>query len=294
MNVFFLEIWHDLREKRLWPVAAGLLVALVAIPVVMLKPGSSAGGGDVAPAPKAESVNSLLPVKLAEGGAKGSDLKAFDSKNPFKPGVKLGGAGSSIASLVAPNSSKLGSDGGSDKGASTGAGGTVGAPTTGTTPTTPTKKTARYTYVVDVTFVKNGRASRRTGLRKLSMLPNADAPLLLFLGVDAKADNAIFLVDSTLKTFGEGSCDPSPQECGVLSLGSGAEHEFTDAEDNSFGLRIDEIRRVPLKASSAKSAKSSRRSVKASASVGATSKRRFSPPFLTDYETETTTTGTER
>ena len=291
MNVFFLELWHDLREKRLWPVAAGLLVALVAIPVVMLKPASSSDTTGVAAAPKAEGVNSLLPVKL-DKKADASDLEAFASKNPFKPGIKLGGAGSSIAGLdlKLPSADKPSSD----SGAGTDGGGSTGAPVTGTTPGTPTKKTARFTYVVDVTFVKNGKVSRRTGIRKLSMLPSEDAPLLIFLGVDSKADNAVFLVDSTLKTAGEGTCRPSPEECGVLALGSGSEHEFTDADDNSYGIRIDEIRRVPLRAAAASSAKSSRRTVKAKASVGSTTKRRFSPPFLTDDETETTTTGAAR
>ena len=32
MKMFFLDLWHDLREKRLWPVAALLLLALVAVP----------------------------------------------------------------------------------------------------------------------------------------------------------------------------------------------------------------------------------------------------------------------
>ena len=29
MTTFFLDLWHDLREKRLWPVAAGLAVAIL-------------------------------------------------------------------------------------------------------------------------------------------------------------------------------------------------------------------------------------------------------------------------
>ena len=28
MNAFFLDLWHDLKQKRLWPVAVALLAAI--------------------------------------------------------------------------------------------------------------------------------------------------------------------------------------------------------------------------------------------------------------------------
>ena len=37
MKIFLLDLWHDLQAKRLWPVAAVLVVALVAVPVVLSK-----------------------------------------------------------------------------------------------------------------------------------------------------------------------------------------------------------------------------------------------------------------
>ncbi len=48
MKIFLLDIWHDLRAKRLWPVALVLAAALVAVPVVLSKssetpPGARAG-----------------------------------------------------------------------------------------------------------------------------------------------------------------------------------------------------------------------------------------------------------
>ena len=38
MKAFVLDLWHDLREKRLWPVAVLLLAGLVAVPVLLAKP----------------------------------------------------------------------------------------------------------------------------------------------------------------------------------------------------------------------------------------------------------------
>ena len=37
MKTFFLDLWHDLREKRMAPVAAVLALALVAVPVLLAK-----------------------------------------------------------------------------------------------------------------------------------------------------------------------------------------------------------------------------------------------------------------
>ena len=37
MQTLFQDLLHDLRAKRLWPVAAVMLLALVAIPVVFMK-----------------------------------------------------------------------------------------------------------------------------------------------------------------------------------------------------------------------------------------------------------------
>ena len=41
MKIFLLDLWQDLKEKRLWPVAVVLLVALVAVPVLLAKPSSA-------------------------------------------------------------------------------------------------------------------------------------------------------------------------------------------------------------------------------------------------------------
>ena len=43
MKAFLLDLWHDLREKRLWPVAVVLLARLVAVPVLLAKPAEDPG-----------------------------------------------------------------------------------------------------------------------------------------------------------------------------------------------------------------------------------------------------------
>ncbi len=78
------------------------------------------------------------------------------------------------------------------------------------------------------------------------MLPSQVNPLLIFMGVTDNAGNAVFLVDSTLKTTGEGKCKPSHGDCAFLYLGAGAEQEFTNEDGDSYRLLINEIRKVKV------------------------------------------------
>ena len=72
MKVFFLDLWQDLREKRLWPVALVLLLGLAAVPVLLAKPAEDPGPPPaVSAAPPAakdkEESAQLAQVKLDDG-----------------------------------------------------------------------------------------------------------------------------------------------------------------------------------------------------------------------------------
>src|SRR3954471_6900253 len=107
MTTFFLELWHDLREKRLWPVAVGLLAATVAIPVVMLKPASEGSPAPVVatPAPKGDT---LPAVEVDTSPSHGSRLEPFSQRAPFKPlaDLKKDPADSSSAGSSDPTASR--------------------------------------------------------------------------------------------------------------------------------------------------------------------------------------------
>ena len=283
MKNFLLDVWHDLRAKRLWPVAVVLLAGIVAVPFVLAK---KADEPTVAPpvpaaeadAPKADGPVELAQVKLEElGQGTGSSLSSFkDPSNPFAPPrkvldrisaaakaaegdtgggsggdatVKGGSLGGGAGADDAPSDSGSGDTGGGSTG-----GGDTGGDTgdTGDTPAPPPvdggekTTTVNYTYVADVTFRANNRRHKIKALEKLDILPDRANPLLIFLGVTENAGNAVFLVDSTLAAAGEGSCKPSRSDCAFLYLGPGSEHEFTNDEGDSYTLRVDEIRRVKL------------------------------------------------
>jgi hypothetical protein len=308
MNDFFLNLWYDLRAKRLWPVAVLLLAALVAAPVVLSKeaevpePAPAPVAAAPAEAKKPEGPEGLANVKLedlAEGS--GSSLSSFDPRNPFAPPRKAIAAarrdaeGSSAPSTAtsggsASGTGSLGPIDGGPAGIDVTPGSGVGVvgtpPSTGgyTAPSGDTgdsnePKAPKYTYVVDVTFRANDQVRSVKGLRKLDMLPDAASPLLIFMGVTEKAGNAVFMVDSTLQAAGEGTCKPSAAECASLYLGPGSEHEFTTDEGDSYTLRVDEIRRVKVGAKASASKKNERI---ANATVRKHAARGSVPPVLAD------------
>ena len=287
MNTFFLDLWHDLREKRMAPVAAVLVLALVAVPVLLAKPAEEASAPAVkTSAPKKlnqDQLAALAQVKLGEeeSGA-GSTLGVFDPSNPFKPpkgAIKKERTSSS--SNAGPTSGPTGSSGGSggtspsDPTGGSGGGGTGGTGGGGTTTTT-----TLYKYVVDITFTANGRTRRIKGLEKLDMLPNQSSPLLIFLGVTPKGSDAVFLVDSTLSAAGEGRCKPSEAECAYAFIGPGSRYMFTNEAGDSYDVKVDEIRKVKISADGASAKAGSAKGARARASVGPA--RRFVPPLVAD------------
>jgi len=305
MKIFLLDLWHDLKEKRLWPVAVVLLAGLVAVPVLLAQPAdepSTAPPAATAAGPKPDVLKQLAKVKLGDDQVgDGSTLGSFDPSNPFNPpkGAIKKEPGPSTAGPSTGDTAGTPSGGGGGGDAFTlvppGGGTPGGVP--GVTPDTgdgTTTTTTVYKYVVDLTFKANGHTRRIKGMEKLDMLPNQSAPLLIFMGVTAKGSNAVFLVDSTLKAAGEGKCKPSEAKCAFAYIGAGSEYVFSEEDGDSYTVRIDEIRKVKLGTGTtgAKAGGS-----KARAAVGPN--RRFMPPLLADEvvvaseTTQTSDTDTE-
>jgi len=295
-------VFNDLRARRLLPVAALLVAGLVAAPIVLSKK------ADEPPAPTPDATTQTQPkqpkgpdelaqVKLEEefGEGNGSSLSAFDAGNPFAPPDKVIEAardeGQGDNGLPAPETGTP--TPGTESGTEPGTGGEpgTGTPEGGGGGGGGGTKTSEFTYVLDVTFWSNGHKRRFQNLKKLDMLPNETAPLLIFMGVSDNAGNAVFLVDSTLAAAGEGKCKPSRDDCAFLYLGAGAEEEFTNDDGDSYRLIVNEIKKVKVGDQAGKAASDDEASASASksarAAVGAPPQaRRFSFPTLTDFVVE--------
>ena len=89
MNDFLLDIWNDLRDKKLWPVAALLLALLIAVPVVLSKPTEEPTVAAVTAVPQAKTegvAKGLATLTVAKDDTgEGSTLDVFDPSDPFRP-----------------------------------------------------------------------------------------------------------------------------------------------------------------------------------------------------------------
>jgi hypothetical protein len=270
MTTFFIDLWHDLREKRLWPGAVGLLAAIVAVPVILFKPVSDAAPPS-APAPKPSGLATLPVVSVESGPTRGSRLEAFKAseKNPFKPmkdlakapadgasggaaggGASGGGAGGSSSGGSGGSSSGGTTSGGSGSGGTTSGGGSTSGGTTSGGSTTPSRQWFRY--AADFSFGPSGdKAKKFESVANFTMLPNETTPAVVFLGVGADGKTAMFYVaDPGFTADGEGTCNADGAACRYLTLkvGESTDEETFSAVDGSvsYDLKLLKIKREDL------------------------------------------------
>lgn len=302
-----LDIWADLKAKRLAPVAIGLLVVAVAMPALMLRGEETP---EDAPLPIAAPASAdAAKVEVAEElTERGSKLESYKARDPFDGLVtpkdeSSGASGTAVAPGDAAGagtkpdsgSSPVGSgDAGAGGGGSTdtdgGSGGDTVSPGGGgnDAPKIVKRPRSQFTYQLDVKFGRPGREKRYPNLSRLSFLPSAKLPTLLFMGVPEAAKSALFVVHAGLNHQGQGKCIPSRSRCHYLELGVGKEH-YVSANDREFRIRLLDIKRVKLSAVK-KSRAAARRSARTNRSArtgdGAGGSdggdQQFEPPLLAD------------
>ena len=209
MKNLLLDLWHDLRAKRLWPVAVVLLAGIVAVPFVLAKKAEEPAMAPPAPAAEAKAPKSDGPAELAEvkleelGQGTGSSLSSYkDPSNPFAPprkvlsrisavaeGADAGGtandAGSGSGGDVTVKGGSLGGGAGADDlpadtgsadagGGSTGGGNTGGdTGDTGDTPAPPVDG-GEKTTTVNYTYVADVTFRANNRRHKIEALEKLD------------------------------------------------------------------------------------------------------------------------
>jgi hypothetical protein len=224
MNVV-QNLISELREKKLWPVAVVLILALVAVPV-LLSHGSepvavaqlpSVGAATPTPAVPAVSVTTTPSSARLTGS----------QRNPFSQQVKAKASNGGTKAKASASSGKAGSktpaSGGSStaKGAVGGTTTTVTSTTTTTQPTapTPTGLTGTQAYRVTISNTNStGGVDTNNPVERLSVLPSQQLPLLVELGVLKGGHRVVFVVEPGTVVNGPGTCTPGPIDCEILSL----------------------------------------------------------------------------
>jgi hypothetical protein len=225
-------IWEELLERRLWPIALALVVAIIAVPVMLSKPASEPTPLPPAPAATGASPAAAFQPAISTEGKKSSEirknLRRFTRKNPFTPqGVNLnanlasgtaepvqtdlGGAvtaGATGGDSFAPGSTDSGSSG-------TGTSGSTTTPSAGST-----TETFYYHYTASVRFGVTGKEDAKT-LNEFRALPSSDNPVIVFMGVRNDGKTAVFLISADSTTTGDGTCKPDDDACTLLYMKKG-------------------------------------------------------------------------
>jgi hypothetical protein len=259
MHTFLLDLWHDLREKRLWPFAALLLIATAAVPFTLLEKEQPASP-PVTPPVQTEAQRDKLPtLALDAASAKApSNLSEFSQRNPFKPLADLpvvkddtnktvdlgdgpagGSNGAGSGDKPAGGSSGGSSSGGSGGGSGSGAGGYVGP------------RTTYFTYRADIKFGPAGEAKAMKQVETFTLLGDEKEPAAMFMGVTDDNKWAVFAVDTArYESAGEHECKPTPERCEFVYLSVDEDSNETTLTlldgSKSYDLEVTAIKRIVL------------------------------------------------
>ena len=242
------NIWRQLVQRRLWPVAVLLIAALAAVPLMLAEDPAT----EPAPAPRATAGEATSELATTPIVAKATPVdrdkrrKVLGKrKSPFAEAPQVGAEDSGPQPAEQPKDA--GSAGGGPTkladnltiigpGAGAGAGGGATGPMpVGPTVPAPDQEPAKPTppkrerHSVTVRFGA-GDSLDNMNVKKLEPLPLGEEPLVVYLGVADGGKTAVFLVDSSIEPQGDGECMPDANTCEEVHLREG-ETEFFDVVD---------------------------------------------------------------
>jgi hypothetical protein len=236
----------ELRERKLWPVALLLIVALVAVPVLLSK---KAPTNLVTPQPTGGvpySTGTTLPA-ISVRTTRGTAKLAGRGRNPFTPQhVATTATTTATTSTTAVATTSTPSSGttnvgsvniavGGGSGSSNSPAPVSATPTPTPAPSTPAPGTphakpapapaglsAKQSYEVSLAITNSGGGLDTVDpLERLSVIPSLQQPLLVELGVLQGGKQVLFAVQTGAVLSGRGSCTPGPIDCEILALSPG-------------------------------------------------------------------------
>jgi len=259
---FLSDLYADLRDRRLLPLVALILVAIVATPILL------AGGSEEAepvPAPEAttegsEPASQTLTVVKAEPGLR-NYKKRLDHRSPTNPfkqrfdGPQLEGAqlnepapGESSGSSEVETGSSSG--GGAPAPPSGGGGGN------GSGDPVPPGGLTYFTFAINVQITKTvtneDGTKEQTGptvrkeVQPPSALPGDKAQVVTYMGTSSQTHKPLFLISPKVSAvFGEGHCVAGEEVCQLIELDPEMPETFVFGE-NQARYKFNVLKVVPV------------------------------------------------
>ena len=259
---FAADVYYDLRDRRLLPLVALVVIAIAAVPFLL------GGDAEVEPSPvnepggpSAATTETRLTVVPDTPGLRDyrKRLQARTRTDPFKQrytglpeeaqlkSVEVTPSGGSVGSSSVESVPDAGSNG-----AATGAtppvpspGGSAGAGSDDD----DLKDGHLYGFRPDLRFGMAGSGQLKL-YRELplgSLLPETK-PVLLFVGVTQNGKRALFsVVSEVIQVRGDGDCVGGSSNCQILSMQAGQAVTLVTAQPGrSFRLKLEQIEFVEL------------------------------------------------
>ncbi len=235
---FLQDIYYDLKDRHLLPVAAILLVAIFAVPIAISGGSSSEvpGSGGTAEAGASQSGVGAASGDLVAESAPG--LRDYRRRLDHQQATDPFGTETETS-----EQSGGGSTGGESEGSSSGSTPTE-SPSFSESPEPtpfpssepsgegePTKsKLTYYSYAIDVR-ISGGSEGQRSRVRKnlpeLTMLPSRETPAIVYMGSTADGKKAVMTVSSDVQAiFGDAKCVLGSETCQLLALEPGLPQTF--------------------------------------------------------------------
>jgi hypothetical protein len=230
---FLSNLWADLVDKRLWPVLIVLLLALVAVPLLLLKSGDS-NEPSAPPIPSAAvpTANSSA-ISVDSTPERGAKLTG-SSRNPFQGKGGSGNTQTHAASAPGPSTAGPGPSTGStpstgSSGAGTGSTGSPGSTGAGGGPTpVPSQGSSGGSSSHGGIVVRFGKAgSKSQVVDPLQALPSRKNPMVVYLG--EKHGKAVFLISSDVTVGSNSDCKPSKDICQRTYVAPGTKIDVTSS-----------------------------------------------------------------
>jgi hypothetical protein len=249
------DVVYDLRQKNLLLPVIGLLIALLAVPILIARGGSegSVGPFGFGTASSQGSPEGETAVVAYDPGVRNykKRLDKLSAKNPFtqqftSPAASSGSGGSdSLGEALNGSTGSTGVGGGSTGGGGTGGGGTGGG---GKSPgkVESTTKTTYYWWQADVQVGESGtQLATMNNVKPFQFLPAPDTPVLTYIGT-VSGNQAVFLVSKDVASIGgEGTCFPSVDACQLLGLNAGKGADLIYGPDGkTYHVQVLRVKRV--------------------------------------------------
>jgi hypothetical protein len=231
------DLYVDLRDRRLLPLIAVLLVAIVAAPILLAGKDEPEQPQQPAPAPSsAAPAQASFAVVPADPGLRAyrRRLGHRRAKNPFqqpqpKPAPSTESAGGETSAA-----------GGSTVSEATGgesSGGEATAPSSGPSTQTTTDVVVQHKvigYAIDARAGFVGHVKPRQSVPPTTKLPSAKNPVVVFMGLTKDKKRALFLMTSNVTAYyGKGHCALEKESCQLLELKPGKSATFAYGYGNA-------------------------------------------------------------